>query len=380
MKIACDEAGHTGPDLLAKDQRYFSYASVAIDDDEAYDLIKAARREHPVQMPELKGAQLMKSAAGQRLISYVFQAIEGRFAVNAHDKLLALCGWIFEYVYEPVIQDDPTIFYQKNLHRFVAMFAYLWCQDARSDAAKVVEQFQRYMRSKDISDAPLLFDRDFPSLDEEQDRHPFELILKFASGYKELIKTDNANLPQVLDDKGKWVLDLNASALWSHLNHWGRKNAPLDVRCDVSKPLAAVVNKFTGDESDPAIKRARLMGITDALGWELQRPIEFVDSRDHPAVQIADLVASTVISICTRGVPAGFDEAVSIIENGTLSDSIFPDYEVVDLEKRQPAVNYLVLFDLAKRAEADLDPIAMIEELYAAAEFTWAQGAFEGPE
>jgi hypothetical protein len=35
LDIACDEAGHTGPDLLHKDQRYFAYASVAVTDAEA---------------------------------------------------------------------------------------------------------------------------------------------------------------------------------------------------------------------------------------------------------------------------------------------------------------------------------------------------------
>src|SRR5438105_5515873 len=32
LDIACDDAGHTGPDLLDKDQRYFAYASAAITD------------------------------------------------------------------------------------------------------------------------------------------------------------------------------------------------------------------------------------------------------------------------------------------------------------------------------------------------------------
>jgi hypothetical protein len=35
---------------------------------------------------------------------------------------------------------------------------------------------------------------------------------------------------------GRWVLDLSASALWSHLNHWGRTGKLPSVRCDASKP------------------------------------------------------------------------------------------------------------------------------------------------
>lgn len=296
MKIACDEAGHTGPDLLSPDQKYFAYASVAIDDDEAFQIIQTARTNNPVQMPELKGARLIKSAAGRRLIEEVLEQVEGRFAVNSTDKLLGLCGWVFEYVFEPVIQNSPTIFYEKNLHRFVAMFAYLWFNDPTSDASDVISQFQKYMRTKNIADAPLLFDRSFPLMGTGDKRHPFELILRFASGYKSLIERDNATIEVQLADKGKWVLDLNASALWSHLNYWGRKGTPLDVRCDASKPLQSIVNDFKGDETDPAIIRARLMGHREPLGWRLSRPVEFVDSRDHPAVQV--LIGSTTFGSC----------------------------------------------------------------------------------
>ena len=157
MLLACDEAGHTGPDLLARDQRYFAFASVAISDDDAWSLISEARKAHPVQMPELKASKLMGSNQGRRLVSHIVQEVEGRFAINAHDKLLALCGWVFEYIFEPVYQDNPRIFYQKDFHRFIAMFCYLWFSDQSSEAANTLTQFQAYMRSKDIGEAPRRF-------------------------------------------------------------------------------------------------------------------------------------------------------------------------------------------------------------------------------
>jgi len=36
LPVFCDEAGHTGPNLLDPDQRMFGYASVAIDDADAW--------------------------------------------------------------------------------------------------------------------------------------------------------------------------------------------------------------------------------------------------------------------------------------------------------------------------------------------------------
>jgi hypothetical protein len=107
LDIACDEAGHTGPDLLAPDQRYFGFSSVAIGDTEATEIIRKARADHPIQMPELKASKLLATERGRNLVETLLLACEGRYAVSVHDKLLALCSQFFEYIYEPVFQDDP---------------------------------------------------------------------------------------------------------------------------------------------------------------------------------------------------------------------------------------------------------------------------------
>lgn len=132
LDIACDESGHTGPDLLQKDQRYFAYASVAIADVEALEIIKEARTTYPVQTRELKARALMGSERGRKLVASLLAGIEGRYIVSINDKLLALCGWFFEYIYEPVYQDDPWLLYEKSLHRFVAMYTWLWMTDQQS--------------------------------------------------------------------------------------------------------------------------------------------------------------------------------------------------------------------------------------------------------
>lgn len=220
LDIACDESGHTGPDLLQKDQRYFTYASVTINDTEAYDIIHKARVAHPMQMPELKARALMGSERGRRLIAALLTAIEGRYIVSINDKLLALCGWFFEYIYEPVYQNDPRLLYRKNLHRFIAMYTWLWMTDNESQARPTIEQFQRYMRSRDPAHAPFLFDNPRPPLTPEGTEHPFETILRFAYGYRDIIIADNARLDKELPDSGRWTLDLSTSALWNDLNHW----------------------------------------------------------------------------------------------------------------------------------------------------------------
>lgn len=157
LQISCDEAGHTGPDLLRADQRFFAFGSVAIPDDEAKEIIQKIVRDHPIQMPELKAAKLIRSVQGQTIISEIVKAAHGRFAVNVYEKLLALCAWIFEYIYEPVFRQNTRLLYRKNFHRYVTMVAWCWFTAAEGAAGEAIQQFQKYMRSKNEDDAPLLF-------------------------------------------------------------------------------------------------------------------------------------------------------------------------------------------------------------------------------
>ncbi len=377
LDIACDESGHTGPDLLQKDQRYFAYASVAISDAEAYEIIQKARAAHSVQMPELKAQALMGSERGRRLIAALLTEIEGRYTVNINDKLLALCGWFFEYIYEPVYQDDPWLLYRKNLHRFIAMYTWLWMTDNESQARPAIEQFQRYMRSRNPGDAPFLFDNPRPPLTLEGTEHPFESILRFAYGYRDIIIADNARLDKELPDGGRWTLDLSTSALWSHLNHWGATGKLLSVRCDASKPLQANIKNFTGDERDPGIRRARMKHNPERMGWRLLEPIAFVDSRNHPAIQLADVIAGTMVAIVANDFSSESRTIGEMIMDHVHPHSIMPDMEVIDPSTRSAAVNALIVYDLAQRAERHRDPYEHLAEMYHQAELSWVRGEFK---
>lgn len=378
LEIACDEGGYTGPDLLNRDQRYFTYASVNLSDEEASEVIIKARAKHKIQMPEIKASRLMKSPSGRFFISDVFNSIEGQYAVTVSDKLLALTSWMFEYIYEPVYQKNPRIFYDKDFHRHIAMFSYLWFDRASGDAVEAVRQFQTYMRSRDAKKAPIFFDRDWPPLGEDMSNEdPFDLILRFSYGYRDIIRTDNARLNTELPEKGRWTLDLSASGIWNHLNHWGKSGNSLRVNCDASKPIKSIINNFTGDKNDPAIQRMKRTNPNLSLGYSLDREVKFVDSSSHPAVQLADLVASTTASILSFGMPNGFEATSGSIDRHALKDnSIMPDLEIIDLEQRAPMINYVVMYELAKRAEEKADPYFGIEELYRLAEMAWARGDF----
>lgn len=377
LYIACDEAGHTGPDLLAPDQRYFGFASVAVDDIEAAKFIDNARAANPVQMPELKASRLLGSERGRKIITALLGSCEGRFSVSVHDKLLALCCQFFEYIYEPVFKDDPWLLYDKNMHRFVAMYAYLWMMDHESEAPRAISEFQTYMRSRDPADAPFLFDNPRQPLTRDgSGEHPFESVLRFAYGYRDIIIADNADLDEVLPHSGRWTLDLSATSLWCHLNRWGRAGKHLSVWCDASKPLQAMAPKFRGDESDPGIRRARQKGRTEQLGWKLAHPVVFADSKGHPAIQIADVIAGTAVAVIAGKLPQGCDAVVESIARHGMDQSILPDFSIVNPSNREAAVNALILYGLATRAERHTNPYENLPALYRAAEIKWALGDY----
>jgi hypothetical protein len=327
-------------------------------------------------MPELKASKLLASERGRKLVAALLNAVEGRYVVNVCDKLLALCGWLSEYIYEPVYQDNPRLLYEKNLHRFVAMYTWLWMTDASSEARRAIEQFQKYMRSRDPVDAPFLFNNPRPPLSEAGTEHPFESVLRFAYGYRDIIIADNARLNTMLPVSGRWTLDLSASGLWSHLNYWGRKGKLLSVRCDASKPLEAIAANFTGDDGDPGIRRARMKHNPEPLGWKLLEPVAFVDSRDHPAVQLADVNAGTSFALFLDGLPEGCESIVESIGRHGHEHSILPDMDVINPANRSAAVSALILYDLAKRAERHGDPYENLEAMYHHAELSWVRGDF----
>ena len=286
----------------------------------------------------------MKSVSGRKLIRELLSNVEGRYVINVHDKLLALCGWFFEYIFEPVYKENPYLLYQKKFHRFVAMFSWLRMQDNESQAHLTIKQFQAYMRSRDPSDAPILFDN--PPLSESE--HPFEHILRFAYGYRATIIEDNSRLNTTLPQAGRWTLDLSISALWSHLNHWGEQGKKLSVICDVSKPLQDNIRNYSGDENDPGIYRVRQIDKSIKLGWKLFEPIKFGDSRNHPAIQLSDLIASTSAKIFSSEPTTELLEIGDMLKPHLLPHSILPDLEEVDLSNQAVAANALVLVEFGK--------------------------------
>jgi hypothetical protein len=174
----------------------------------------------------------------------------------------------------------------------MATFLYMQMLASGEGAEELAAQFERFMRSLDPADAPALFG----ASDEQHFDMLLGPILRFARGYNVTIASETRNL-QLTGDNGKWVLDLMISAVTDHLRNWAERHLLLEVVCDDSKPLRALAGIYDVmvDRPNPVYMEA--FGKRVRLTWNMAKPISFVSSSEHPAVQIADLVAGTAVAV-----------------------------------------------------------------------------------
>jgi hypothetical protein len=110
QKIYCDEAGFTGNRMLDAEQTLFTYSSVALDPKAADRIVASARAETRIQATELKGSRLMRSSRGRSSALNLLRAMRGKYLVTAYDKKLSLACKFFEYIFEPVLAANNSLF------------------------------------------------------------------------------------------------------------------------------------------------------------------------------------------------------------------------------------------------------------------------------
>lgn len=368
LEIYCDESGYTGPDLLQDQQPHFSYAGVAVSLEEARDLIARIRRDHLIANPELKATDLIRTETGLHAILDVLKAVEGRFVFVFFHKRLGLCGKVFEYLYEPVFQHAPKLLYERNLHRFVAMFGLILHQGGDPFTTEALRQFQIFMRSRDIGQAPILFGDD--ALSQES---PYAMVTRFAHSYRALIEADRYAAARAQDP----ALDLGVSGLWSILTKFGELERPLAVTCDNSPLTQSVAARLSGGPQDVGILRVRsLLRSAEISEYELVHPVRFADSKGNAGLQIADLIAGLATATVNGKLPpAAFEEIAERLDAGCHHrHSVSPEQQWVNLSERGPMINNMMLMELAMRADQGADPTRGLERQYREFERAWDSG------
>ncbi|MDQ0068502.1 hypothetical protein J2W34_000276 [Variovorax boronicumulans] len=346
QRIYFDESGFTGNNLLSPDQRYFAYASVATDDEEAKEFVEKLILKYGIQGGELKGSKLVKFNKGRKAIGELLAKFDGKLKVSISEKKFALACKLHEYIFEPCYSAANSLFYGIGFHRFIANVLYIEFVARGVGAEQIFEEFEALIRTADESKLESIF---------SSSTHPENsLIIKQVREFAQLRADDIRGELQSLADTGvgKWALDLTNSALFTLLAYWGMIHPSIIAICDHSKPLqqsqgifATMVNR-SGEQmfSD-------LMGERQPITFNLAEPLIFENSKTSYGIQIADVAAAAAVYAFTNSNDEDAERWRGIIAPMGHYGSIIPDIDEVHLRDRRVQRNALVLFELHSRAK-----------------------------
>jgi hypothetical protein len=360
--IYLDEAGFSGNHLSDPESPYFVFASVKMSPDQAGAIVDRVIRDFRIQGGELKGKNLTKTPNGRKAVERVLATCLPFSKVVVFEKQFSLACKLFEYVFEPVISDASSLFYDIGFHKVLANLLYVEMIASRGGHPKsVMLDFEKMMRTKDSSGLKSLFgggDTETQGKAVNGDRQRLaDQIVRFALAHRQVILDELRNIQQC-GAPGDWVLDLSDTAVNALLCHWGELSESLDVFCDKSKPLQASPSLFDAMVGRTDKVYVELNGKRCLLTYNMARPLQFVDSRQQTGVQLADVLASALLyamrnrasdSTCMKWLQM-YDSAGAIH-----ADSCMPDPDLLDLERPDGVVNYTILLELMRRTDAGED-------------------------
>jgi Protein of unknown function (DUF3800) len=349
--VYCDEAGFTGDNLLDSAQEVFVFAGVEMEPQRAQEVVDRTIRDFRLQGTELKGSRMLKSEQGRRAITSVLKTSAANARLVSHLKKFALACKFFEYIFEPALAEQNSIFYGCGLHLFVGNLLWAMLRTRDASAESIFDEFSRFVRDGNVDALEKLFPGDGLLVNLES--NPLAAISLFAMINRTAIQEE---IEGIRGDGStpSWILDLTTTSLFSVLRYWGEVHDDLEVFCDKSKPLETEIDILKAMIGRRDHLRMRMFGKETQFTFNLVREPSLVDSRQHPGVQIADVFASAVArgwQQWYRG-QAGPTEKdwLAITRDCLLDDNIWPDLELIDLHKRNGFVNSIVLLELAERS------------------------------
>jgi hypothetical protein len=349
-RIFCDEAGFTGNNLLDSAQEVFVFAGVAIEGERAAELVEKTLCDFKLQGKELKGSRLLKTDSGRAAITSVIEECAAGTRLVSHLKKFALACKFFEYIFEPALADQNSLFYGTKFHLFISNLLFALLRTRHASAEAIFEEFSRFVREGDQSALERLFPSSGMIVDCTSD--PLAAISVFAMINKDVIRKE---LRSVHADPSipNWVLDLTGTSLFSVLSYWGEVYDDLDVSCDRSKPIESDIDILKAMVGKRDHVRVRIFEKEKQLTFSLTDLPKLVDSKLHPGVQIADVFASAVSGAFQRSYWGKADPTergwLAMTHECVLDDNVWPDLENMNLQREVGFVNSLVLHELTDR-------------------------------
>lgn len=285
QKIYCDESGFTGNNLLDAETPFFTYAAVAISQDEAKEFVDKVIKDYKVQSTELKFNKLIKYNRGKQAITHILKTFHEQMKVVVYDKKYSLACKFYEYVFEPTIASNSSLFYNLGFHKFIGNLLYLEFQQQNKYAEEIFADFYTLMKSKNYEETNYMFS---------------SLLLPIISPMLDLIKTfciyHRNTINEELDSLkgngvGKWILDFTQTSLVTLLAEWGQEFQQLHVFCDESKPLQEQQEIFDAMLNKQDKIFMEVEGKEHPITFNLATQLQFVNSKTYPGIQIADVAA-----------------------------------------------------------------------------------------
>jgi len=124
----------------------------------------------------------------------------------------------------------------------------------------------------------------------------------------------------------------------------------MEVYCDKSESLDTNRSAFDAmvDREDKIYMKLGSQP-EHALTYNLAKPIELLDSLQSPGIQIADVISSSVAFALRDPEDELSKEWLEFARSMTNTSCILPDLDEIDLRKRKPFINSLILYELVDR-------------------------------
>jgi hypothetical protein len=341
--IYFDEAGYTGNYLLDASQPFFVFGSVDIEEKRAQELLAEAVVNFRLPRDvELKGHKLIKNPGGKAAIKWLFKECHENFHLVYSDKVFAIAGKFFEFIFEPLIASHSAYFYKIDFHRFITNVIYYSLKLKKPLAIEAIGNIQSIFRKNESTTNLIKNQRLNPAL-------LLEAIFHFCQLNETAILSQISDLSDKSDLTNRWTLDLSLTSLNSSLMFWGRKYSKIKVLCDDSKPLSE--NKDIISLSNLAAQGSLILNPNlPKFEYEITE-VSFGKSHEHASLQLADLFASSANYALNRR-DLFWDYLVDNFPKNFSDYNLRPDTQYIDFNTEQSYRNAVVLLRLIEEAES----------------------------
>lgn len=324
MKVAFDESGNTGANLLDKEQSIYALASVCYTDKEAEELLSTVN----TKMEEVHFVKLKKNHKS-KVIQFLNHELisNSKIKYSISDKQFEIICKLVDTLIEKVLFENKINIYENGTHLATANLIWVFSitNGYEEDIRQMLLLFQTMMRKKNKQAI-----NDF-----------YSHILSIKKGLLNnvifhMILESSKYIDGILDCVRKYDLDPAYSSFVSLANLWYYElEAEFSIIHDKSKQIEywKEMIAFISNRDLMPEKEMRIIG-GQKMTYPLKiKELELVDSMNCKQVQIADLVASSMcyaINNTKKGKEDDFTKAILQSKAHPFKDSryLFPSMDV----------------------------------------------------